>query len=160
MITKINKEGTILTAGFGFISRELDRVIKESNLTIREVSVNKGGKHTALKRVLRLLQKLEIGLGDKVFLKNEEYLNKCISKVNAQFKKNGNELIYVSGVMGITLLELYKENWKGKRLGRGLINWVELNEISLEIEESNKSQIENIIKSQDLADNLYREILK
>jgi hypothetical protein len=153
MINKEIKEKAILLAGFGFISKEVQDILKTNNVSLATVLKNKGGEWSDELRAVRLLQKTELMIG-KSFKKVENYLNKCIERVG---KRGEGEHINI--IVGLTMLERYKEEYKFKRFGKGMYYSV-LEKIYDSVESKNLDKMDAIINSQNLATKLYKEILK
>ncbi|MNN72118.1 hypothetical protein D3C81_1881260 [compost metagenome] len=108
-----------------------------------------------LRRIIRLLQKLEIKVGTNIH-KAQKIVNKAIDNVN----KNMEQMVYVHSIVGFTILSNYKEHFKNKRIGRG-INWDEVNHVFDVVEGSvSKDQMKYLNDSMDVADELYTEIIK
>ena len=153
MISKEIKEKAILLAGFGFISKEVQDILKTNNVSLATVFENKNGEWSNELRAVRLLQKTELMIG-RNFTKVEEYLNKCIARVG----KNGKG-VHINIVVGLTMLERYKEEFKFKRYGRGM-SYSVLEKIYDSVESQNIENMDAIINSQKMAEKLYKEILK
>jgi len=153
VINREIKEKAILLAGFGFISKEVQDILKTNNVSLATVFENKNGEWSNELRAVRLLQKTELMIG-RNFKKVEDYLNKCIARVG----KSG-EGVHINIVVGLTVLERYKEEYKFKRYGKGM-SYSVLEKIYDSVESKNLDKMDAIINSQYLGTRLYKEILK
>lgn len=152
MISTKTKETAILMAGFGFLSKELQEVMERKNITLDQIANT--NDYTDLRQVVRLLQSLEMKIGTNE--KAEKYLNKSIAKVN----KNGEHgFTFINAIVGLSILMKYKEDFKFKKVGRGL-SFNTLNNIYDFIERGNMGALDEIQQSMDISDLLYQEILK
>jgi len=159
MINKKVKETTIILSAFYGLSKDFEKHLGDKNLNIKQITDNDNYMYE--RKILRILQKLEIALKfSKYEKKAEKYLNKCIDRINSK-----RTYTFSYAVLGYSLLAKYKEEWKNKRLTVA-VNYDDLNDVYFKIEESLKKRTTNeentnfLVESMQMADDLYREILK
>ena len=153
MISPKFKEKATILASFGLIGKEVDEYMKKENIT--QATVLDTDEFPEVRECIRLLQKMEIALGSRTD-KIQKYLNKSISNINGRKKPKS----FINGVVGLSVLMLYKEHYKNKKVLKG-ISWNAVNDIYAIFEKAvKKDEHDALIASQYLADDLYKELLK
>ncbi len=156
---RVIRERAILLAGISFMANELETFREKHDMTESELLA-----FDDVRRVAQLITRISNTiLGNMEYPITIKFMEACVLEVNQERDKaieEGKEkpATHIDLVVGYSLLGLYKEEFKGKRVGRGLIDMPTLNEIFFQIEKADYQPKANI-HSMKMADRLWDKIM-